>query len=69
MTIQTYGGTIPTLPKLGQAMSKLAVEIPLPKTPTSQLPGGDDNGDGQPHFIQDATVLSTFMDAIYLTGH
>lgn len=49
-------------------MSKLAVEVPIPKTPTPQLPGGDDD-DGQPHFIQDATVLSTFVDAVFLHGH
>lgn len=67
MTVQAYRGTIPTLPKIGQALSKLALKVPFPKIPTPQLPG-DDNGphdDGQPHFIQDATVLSTFMDAVY----
>ena len=49
-------------------MSKLALEVPIPKIPAPQLPGDDDDGphdDGQPHFIQDATVLSTFMDAVY----
>ena len=70
--VQTHRGTIPTLPKLGEAMSKIAVEVPLPKVSAPRLPG-DDNGeqgdDGQPHFIQNATVLSTFLDAVYLAGH
>jgi hypothetical protein len=69
-TVQTHEGTIPALPKLGEAMSELAVEIPLPKVSGPRLPGGDEGepDDGQPHFIQDATVLSTFLDAIYRNG-
>lgn len=66
-TIQTYEGTIPMLPKLGQAMSRLAVDVPLRRVPA---PGGDDGEtpEAQPHFIQDATVLSTLLDAVY-QGH
>lgn len=71
-TVQTYNGTIPALPKLGEAMSKLAIDVPLPRVSGPRLPGDDDGesrGDGLPHFIQDATVLSTFLEAVYLEGH
>lgn len=73
VTIQSHEETIPALPKLGQALSKLAIEVPLPKVPLSQQPGDNDgdepNDDEQPHFIQDATVLSALMQAVYLDEH
>lgn len=67
MSIRTHRGTIPALPELGQAMSKLEVNLPVPRLST---PGSPDNeNDGQSPFIQDATVLSTLSDVVYSHGH
>ncbi|KAL4785730.1 hypothetical protein BJX76DRAFT_323479 [Aspergillus varians] len=49
VTMTTHEGTIPALPKLGQALSRLGVEVQIPKL----SPGGDDGHKG---FIQDATL-------------
>lgn len=59
MNVRSYWGTIPALPKLGQAMSKLEFEIPIPKAPTPDDGKDPDEGDdeGRSRFIQDATVL------------
>lgn len=53
----THKGTIPALPKLGQALSRLGLEVQVPKL----TPG---RNDGHKGFIQDATVLSTFLDIV-----
>lgn len=67
LTIQSYEGTIPSLPEIGRALSKLRLDVQIPRIP---VPGdGPDDGKG-PGFIQDATVLSTFMDAVSVhDGH
>jgi hypothetical protein len=53
LTFQTHEGSIPTQPKLGKALSKFEIEIP---TPRLSLPstGGDDGGDQNSHFIDNA---------------
>ncbi|KAI9367911.1 hypothetical protein BJX61DRAFT_262048 [Aspergillus egyptiacus] len=66
VVIKTHKGTIPALPKLGQALSRLDFEVQVPKL-LAQRPGGDpdqpghDDGKG---FIQDATLhlLSSTAD-------
>lgn len=73
MTVRTHEGTIPALPELGQAMSKIGIEVPIPKVPSPGSPDDDgdpdgDDDDGESHFIQDATVLSTLIDAIHFRG-
>ncbi|KKK20027.1 hypothetical protein ARAM_004062 [Aspergillus rambellii] len=58
--ITTHKGTIPALPKLGQALSRLGFEVQIPKLPVRRAPGDDpdepDHDDGQTRFIQDATL-------------
>lgn len=56
ITIRSDWKTIPTLPELGRALSRLHLEIPVPKLPPppGQPDGIDD--DDRPHFIQDTTV-------------
>ncbi|KAL2867919.1 uncharacterized protein BJX67DRAFT_70480 [Aspergillus lucknowensis] len=59
VTITTHEGTIPALPKLGQALSNLRFEVQIPRLPVRQDPGGDPNQpghDGPTGFIQDATL-------------
>lgn len=64
VTIQSYEGTFPALPKIGRALSRLGLDVQIPRVPVS---GNPNNGKG---FIQDATVLSTLMDAVSLhDGH
>ena len=67
LTLKTHSGTIPTQPRLGAALSSLAIEIPTPKLKTPKNPnhpdGEDDERDPKsPHFIDDATVLPYFHD-------
>ncbi|KAL2013828.1 hypothetical protein VTN00DRAFT_1353 [Thermoascus crustaceus] len=67
VTIQTYEGTIPALPNLGRALSILGIDIQVPRLHPPGSPGGGDEGAGDDdatRFIQAATVLSTFIDAI-----
>lgn len=56
----THKGTIPALPKLGKALARLGLEVQVPK-----LAHG--HNDGHQGFIQDATVLSTFLDTVSQT--
>lgn len=68
ITLQTHEGTIPSLPGLGRAFSKFAIDIPTPhlKAPERKDPGngngGDDDGNDddddvdKPHFIEDAIM-------------
>ncbi|KAJ5105442.1 hypothetical protein NUU61_002789 [Penicillium alfredii] len=56
VTIRSHRETIPALPELGEALSRISLEIPVPRL---SLPGSpkDDKKDGQrSHFIQDATL-------------
>ena len=69
MAVRSHSETIPPFPKLGQAMSKIEFEVPVPKlhTPGGGKDPGDGDGENQPRFVQDATVLSTpLIDAIRL---
>ncbi|KAK4248662.1 RAVE protein 1 C terminal-domain-containing protein [Corynascus novoguineensis] len=65
VTLRTHRGTIPTLPELGEALSRLNFTLPAPRI---RFPGqngdGNDNGDGgdededgndKPRFIREAT--------------
>lgn len=59
--VKTHRGTLPSVPQIGEALSKLNVTI---AAPSLDLPGDDDgDGDGKRkgHFIRDATfhVLSS----------
>ncbi|OJJ71352.1 hypothetical protein ASPBRDRAFT_127266 [Aspergillus brasiliensis CBS 101740] len=57
VTIRTHEGTIPGLPKLGKALSKLGLEVQIPRVPVPHAPGtGDDPDDGSKGFIQGATM-------------
>ncbi|KAE8353904.1 hypothetical protein BDV28DRAFT_132167 [Aspergillus coremiiformis] len=53
VTIRSHKGTIPALPELGQALSRLGLEVQIPRVPVSGNPGGED---GKQKFIQDATL-------------
>lgn len=65
VTVRTHEGTIPGLPKLGKALSKLGLEVQIPRVPVPHAPGtGDDPDDDPKGFIQGATVLSTFIDIV-----
>ena len=62
VTIRSDRRTIPTLPNLGLAMSKLQLHVPVPKIPSPPDDGddddddNDDDGEGRTRFIRDATV-------------
>ncbi|OJJ44715.1 hypothetical protein ASPZODRAFT_70873 [Penicilliopsis zonata CBS 506.65] len=59
VTVQSHKGTFPNLPRLGKAMSKLAIHLQIPKLFTPGDGGDDDNGDtedGASRFIKDATL-------------
>ncbi|PYI06637.1 hypothetical protein BO78DRAFT_343224 [Aspergillus sclerotiicarbonarius CBS 121057] len=57
VTIQTHEGTIPGLPKLGKALSRLGLEVQIPRVPVPRAPGtGNDPDDGSTGFIQGATM-------------
>lgn len=56
LTLQTHEGSIPYQPKLGQALSKFAIEFPTPRLSTPDSDGdGTDDGDDKPHFITETT--------------
>lgn len=50
-TLRTHSGSLPSLPKLGKALSQFEVEVPTPR-----LGGGGGKGEGKPHFIKGATM-------------
>ena len=66
VTVQSYNGTIPSLPQLGKALSKLKFDVQIPGVPVRRAPGKEPDDDQGPSFIQDATVLSTFMELVSL---
>ncbi|EFQ98725.1 hypothetical protein MGYG_01743 [Nannizzia gypsea CBS 118893] len=51
VTLKAYTNTIPSLPRLGKALSKVEIEVPLPKL---HLPGQGDGNSGS--LIKDATL-------------
>ncbi|OGM39891.1 hypothetical protein ABOM_011379 [Aspergillus bombycis] len=53
VTIRSHEGTFPALPELGQALSRLGLEVPIPRVP---VPGNPSDEDGKPKFIQDTTL-------------
>ncbi|KAJ5446936.1 hypothetical protein N7445_001757 [Penicillium cf. griseofulvum] len=54
ITIKSHRNTIPSLPRLGEALSVLNITVPVPRISIPSSPGSDDD-DQKPHFIQDAT--------------
>lgn len=59
LVLKIHEGSLPTLPKLGKALSKYSVEVPAPhlRSPRLKDPGkGDGEDEGRPHFIEDATM-------------
>lgn len=66
MVLQSHNGSIPGLPGIGQALSDIKIEMPVPKlhTPGSGDGVPDETDGGKPHFIKDATVLSSFMNTV-----
>lgn len=58
VTIKTHQGTIPALPKLGEAMSKLPFDMQVPKVPVPRSHEDTDDDDGKPHFVQSAMCVS-----------
>ncbi|KAL2833403.1 hypothetical protein BDW59DRAFT_169080 [Aspergillus cavernicola] len=53
--IATHEGTIPALPKLGQALSRLGLEVQIPKL-SAHDPDQPDHDGGHKGFVQDATL-------------
>ena len=52
LTIQAHRDTVPSLPQLGEALSKVTFDIPAPHL---KLPGDDEDDDGEHlHFIRSA---------------
>jgi hypothetical protein len=59
LSLQTYEGTIPSLPQLGRALSSIEIELPTPELKFPKNPNhNDDNDENAPRFIDDATVCS-----------
>lgn len=54
------------MPGLGQALSNIRLDVPIPKLGAPDDGGDDSNEDnnGNPRFIKDATVLSSFLTTI-----
>lgn len=70
LTLRTHQDTIPAVPGLGRALSKLEIVIGTSKLLPPQIPGhggeggGTDQGEGGSHFIRDATVLPAFLEVL-----
>lgn len=58
VTLKAYTNTIPSLPRLGAALSRFEIEVPLPKL---RLPGQGDGNNGP--LIKDATVLFSLLQS------
>ncbi|PYH95181.1 hypothetical protein BO71DRAFT_212456 [Aspergillus ellipticus CBS 707.79] len=56
VTIKTHEGSIPALPKLGKALSKLGLEVQIPHVPVPRAPGSGNDPDNDSGFIQGATM-------------
>ncbi|KAA8649121.1 hypothetical protein EYZ11_000666 [Aspergillus tanneri] len=56
VTVQSHNGTIPSLPQLGQALSRLGFDFQVPKVPVRRAPGKEPDDDEGPGFVQDATL-------------
>jgi hypothetical protein len=68
VTIQSHENSIPALPNLGRALSKLEIDVQVPRLripgDENGQPGDGDDGDDSRHFVKDATVLSALINAI-----
>ncbi|DAA74607.1 TPA_exp: Uncharacterized protein A8136_3145 [Trichophyton benhamiae CBS 112371] len=58
VALKTYTNTIPSLPRLGAALSRFEIEVPLPRL---RLPGQGDGNSGP--LIKDATVLFSLLQS------
>ncbi|KAH2801439.1 hypothetical protein KXW19_001114 [Aspergillus fumigatus] len=56
MTVQGHEGTIPALPRLGRALSKLGFEFQLPRMSIPGSPKAPNGDNGDTRFIQEATL-------------
>ncbi|PYH77195.1 hypothetical protein BO82DRAFT_345406 [Aspergillus uvarum CBS 121591] len=57
VTIRTHEKSIPALPGLGRALSRLSLDVQIPRIPVPQAPGHEpDAGNGSMGFIQGATM-------------
>ncbi|KAG7004630.1 acetolactate synthase small subunit [Physcia stellaris] len=62
ITLRTTNETIPSQPRLGEALSSLSIEMPTPRLTPPKNPNHPDDptedpGDDAPHFIDDATPV------------
>lgn len=64
MTVQGHEGTIPALPRLGRALSKLGFEFQLPRMSIPGSPKAPNGDNGDTRFIQEATVLPALIGAV-----
>jgi hypothetical protein len=71
ITLQSHKGSIPGLPDLGEALSKIPFDIQIPQLHIPRNDDGEEPGegdgeddDGKLHFIKDATVLSSLIDTV-----
>lgn len=64
--MQTHKDTFPNIPSLGQALSNIRFDVPVPKLGAPDDGGDDSNGNNNenPRFIKDATVLSPLITTI-----
>ncbi|KAH8697198.1 hypothetical protein BGW36DRAFT_378185 [Talaromyces proteolyticus] len=58
LTLQSHKGSIPSQPGIGQALSNIKIDFPVPKLEAPDDSDDDSDGDsnGNPHFIKDATL-------------
>lgn len=64
LTVKTYNGSIPAQPAFGKALESLELTMPFPKMKVPSRPGHEDDDDGSPHFIDEATVRLTLSISI-----
>nr|POE85443.1 hypothetical protein CFP56_43759 [Quercus suber] len=56
LELKLHSGSIPALPKLGEALSRFSIEMPTPRLGPPGGNGGSDGKDGKQTFIRDATM-------------
>ncbi|EED23779.1 conserved hypothetical protein [Talaromyces stipitatus ATCC 10500] len=66
VTLQAHEGSLPGLPDLGKALSGISVNVSVPKLGTpGDGQGDDDDDEGSPHFIKDATLHLWSSTAVF----
>ncbi|KAL4798877.1 hypothetical protein BDV19DRAFT_356341 [Aspergillus venezuelensis] len=69
VTMTSHKGSIPALPKLGQALSRLGLAVQIPKLSPGCNPDQPSDDNGHNGFIRDATVLPSFLDTVSHAEH